>query len=127
MANTFPFAGDMLVCGDTIGASSLSSNVTINGQPAVLTGALATIGHNCGIPSHGPTPLYPDNATIGTRPNILINGVPPVLNGDWNVPAAGQVPPNFPDSTGIGCIVGCGGTCHDSQILITSSTNITAG
>ena len=110
--------GDPLGCGDLVAGTS--PDVTINGLAAALTSGIATQGH-----CHGGTPIYPDAATAGSRPAITINGVSPALVGDWNVPAASQVPPNFPSGTGGGCGISCGATCHDSQITAGSSDTST--
>jgi len=126
--------GDKLECGDTIVTGSV--DVTIEGIAAATSDSVTTItsGHSdCGGPPdfHGGTPIYPDQTGIGTRPNITINGKPAGLDGDWNVPGTPtnrQAAPNFPDPHGNSpnCPVRCGGQCHDSQVITTTSET-TAG
>lgn len=125
--------GDVLTCGDVIVIGS--TNVTIEGVYAAMSDgvSLVTNGHTCdaGVNSHGGTALYPDQASMGTRPSITINGKAAGIDGDWNVPGTPtnrQVAPNFPDPHGSSadCPVRCGNTCHDSQV-ITTTLKTTAG
>lgn len=124
--------GDKLACGDTI--ISGSSDVFIEGIAAATadSSTIVTSGHGCGgSNSHSGTALYPDQASIGTRPAITINGKTAGLEDDWNAPGTPtnrQIAPNYPDPHGssANCPVKCGSQCHDSQI-ITTTTQTTAG
>lgn len=126
--------GDKLECGDTI--VSGSGDVFIEGIAAATadSSTIITSGHSdCGGAgdSHIGTAIYPDQSTIGSRPNITINGKPAGLEDDWNVPGTPtnrQVVPNYPDPHGnsANCPVRCGGECHDSQVITTTSST-TAG
>lgn len=103
--------GDVLGCGDVIATGS--GNVMINGVPAARTSDLGltdiTAGH-----CHGTTGLYRDVSSGTPRPlaNVRINGVEAAQVGDWNINAAEQS--SFP------CDLGCGPTCHESQIVASS-------
>ncbi len=75
--------GDIYGPGGILG-SPVSPNVLVNGRPVALNGAVYTAHPCCG--AKGCPPSHCGGPTAGTQAAgfaVLVNGVPPILLGDF--------------------------------------------